>query len=62
MTDKRLKRAIKEAKRFLDMAEHLHAEGNPTGKLAATVKRRSMDLSNALADLRKSTYVDIPKH
>lgn len=62
MIDKRLKRAIKEAKRFLDMAEHLQSKGNPTGKLAATVKRRSMDLSNALADLRKSSYVDIPKH
>lgn len=62
MKDKRLKRAIKEAKRFLDMAEHLQSEGNPTGKLSATVKRRSMDLTNALADLRKSNYQPIPKH
>lgn len=62
MDDKRLERAIKEAEHFLDMAEHLHSKGNPTGKLAATVKRRSMDLTNALADLRKSDYVDIPKH
>lgn len=62
MLDKRLKRTIKEAKRFLDMAERLYAKGTPDGKLAATVRRRSMDLTNSLADLRKSSYIDIPKH
>lgn len=62
MRNERLDSAIKDAKLFLDMAVHLQRLGNPSGKLAATVKRRSMDLTNSLANLRKSSYQDVPKH
>lgn len=62
MRTERLERAIQEAERFLDMAKQLQIKDCSYGKLAATVKRRSMDLSNALSDLRKSNYVEIPKH
>ena len=56
-------KAKEEAKRFLDAVYKLEKEGRvPSfrfyegGKLTATVKRSSMDLSAALVDLRKSPW------
>lgn len=52
--------AISAAKEFLKHAEKLKNEsrqnswgGVTTGQLAATVRRRSMDLTNELANLRQ---------
>jgi len=52
--------AITEARRFLVEAEKLKREskqntwgGVTTSRLSGTVRRRSMDLTNALADLRQ---------
>jgi maltooligosyltrehalose synthase len=56
-----LAKAVKEAKRFLDAAELARAEAgdDPTGnamglsRYCGACKRASMDLSRALAELRK---------
>ena len=65
MKPENLKTAIQEAKRFLEKANQTNAKtwedcfGKKhveveQGKEAAAVKRASMDLSRALANLRKS--------
>jgi hypothetical protein len=56
--DERIDIATNEAKRFLRrVREHRETtesgECYPTGSTVAAVKRASMDLSRALADLRK---------
>ena len=59
ITVDRLEYAISEAERFLKLAKnmensYLATRGKyETGKLPAAVKRASMDLTRALAELRK---------
>ena len=59
MTEQKLKAAIDEAKRFLSRATALHKVATNYGgyysnpKEQGAVKRSSMDLTRALADLRK---------
>ena len=60
MTVNALKEAIKAAKYFLDAAEQVevvrYSHGGEcvcSGRKTATLKRRSMDLTNALIALRK---------
>lgn len=52
--------AVLEAKRlaeqFIKDVNALEEYSFGSGKRYATVKRRSMDLSNALANIRKSVY------
>jgi len=62
MQIKYLKIAIKEARKFLLKAKELEKEGeNPyyssiTGsRLSGEVRRQSMELTNALSDLRNKT-------
>lgn len=63
MTVKTLELSIGEAKRFLKAAQAALAtrvktgeyEYLPNGKINATVKRSSMDLTRSLADLQKPT-------
>jgi hypothetical protein len=61
MNIRTLQAAIAEAERFLDLARELHAE-HPTAATAAFItgtrasgatRRASMDLTRALADLRR---------
>lgn len=60
MYDKKLKAAISEAERFLERAKELSKTSVSSNgyfygsKLTGAVKRSSMDLTRALADLRKS--------
>ena len=58
-TEYSLEKSISEARQFIVDAElaveHLKSGGRG-GKVVATAKRRSMDLSNALIELRKSSY------
>jgi len=58
-TEYSLEKSISEARQFIEDAElaveNLKCFGRG-GKLVATAKRRSMDLSNALIELRKSSY------
>ena len=51
-----VKRAKKLAKQFLRDVKELEEINFISGKEYATVKRRSMDLTNELANLRKSPY------
>lgn len=53
MTRTKLKHAIAEAERFLRRAKELEREGTSTSKQIAATKRASMDLTRALADLRR---------
>lgn len=54
MTKKNINKAIFEAKRFIEKAEAaLNAEGWYGGKYNAAALRSSMDLTRALADLRR---------
>ena len=63
MTVSSLRTAIQEAKRFSELAKALlelrhtalggDTEFLPTGKLSGAVKRKSMDLTRALSELRK---------
>lgn len=54
-----LKAAVKEAKRFIDLASEVetHKTGEyeyiNSGKASGAVKRASMDLSRALSEMRK---------
>jgi hypothetical protein len=60
----RLKVAIREAKRFLQIAEECEKEIDPDARnefiypsrQTASVKRASMDLTSALVDIRKGDY------
>jgi hypothetical protein len=59
MNIKKLDVAIFEAMRFLQKANELRNHGAPSGyfygsKESGSVKRSSMDLTRALADLRRS--------
>ena len=61
ITADKLYYAISEAERFLDLAKKMEKnpkamypeEVYPAGKLPAAVKRASMDLTRALAELRR---------
>jgi len=53
MNEKKLKTAIAEARRFLVKAHELDKQQWKYGVTAAAVKRSSMDLTRALADLRR---------
>jgi hypothetical protein len=60
MTENALKEAIKAAKDFLESAKQVELKSSPyygvhvcSGRKTATLKRRSMDLTNALVALRK---------
>jgi hypothetical protein len=59
MNARTLKAAINEAERFLDLARELQPEfanGNHNGsKTSVATRRASMDLTRALADLRRPT-------
>ena len=58
--------AVLEAKRlaeqFIKDVQLLQDSGMVSGKHYATVKRHSMDLSNALANIRKSPYCSYTTH
>lgn len=60
MTPEAFKEAVKEAKRFIEVAKRLKVfelSGSTlleSGKKAAAVKRASMDLTRALAEMRQS--------
>ena len=64
MNTQTLQAAITEAERFLDLARELQAESQPAsqhhsgpwitaGRLSGATRRASMDLTRALADLRR---------
>ena len=57
MNKSKLHKAMFEAKRFYEKAKELDKEGKDTyftgSALSGAVKRASMDLTRALADLRK---------
>lgn len=48
--------AEEEAKRFLDRVQAYKEAGEYSNKESAAMKRASMDLTRALADVRRSTY------
>ena len=58
----RLQTAIKEAERFLKIARAVEYNKNSehdyihSGKQTASTRRASMDLTNALVELRKGDY------
>jgi hypothetical protein len=62
MKKSRLASAIKEAKRFLEIAETVEIDPDSRNdyiyrsKESASVRRASMDLTNALVELRKGDY------
>jgi len=57
MNQKALKASIKEAKRFIAVAEA--AKGQPTGSPeTAAAKRASMDLTRVLAKMRNTTQYE----
>ena len=58
MNQKKLKVAVDEAKRFLKRAKDMHVHednfgGYHSGKESGALRRASMDLTRALADLRR---------
>jgi len=56
-----LEKSINEARNFIDAANaaiEAFEEHQFGGKESATAKRRSMDLTNALVELRKSTVYE----
>ena len=60
MNQKTLQAAIIEAERFLDLAKDLHAQSahieiDWQGPASSTVLHASMDLTRALADLRRAS-------
>ena len=52
MNDEKIKEAVREAKRFIEKAKTVRADWRPS-KEAGALKRASMDLTRALAELRK---------
>lgn len=56
MNADKLNESIKESERFLEKAKKLKSESDKStyywGKMSASVKRASMDLTNSLAELR----------
>lgn len=62
MNIRTLQAAIAEAERFLDLARELQAQSNHTSwsfitgtRASGATRRASMDLTRALADLRRPT-------
>lgn len=56
MSSETLKKAIAEAKRFLDLADRFEVLERGGPKQTGAIRRSSMDLTRALAELRRAAY------